>query len=141
MQQSKKIFNVFNTLTLKQIFWKSKTICKKLEKYFLVKRAKIEKVIFWYKTAPSVCNKCNEECKMDLSQRIEFCLVTTFFFFRKFCLSLRTSYNKSWFNVPTAQMSIFILFISSEVLSELVFFPVFFLKTLLNRETNLCCYH
>ena len=48
-----------------------------------------------------------------------------FFFFRKFCLSLRTSYNKSWFNVPTAQMSIFILFISSEVLSELVFFPVF----------------
>ena len=33
--ESVKILNVFNTLTLKQIFWKTKTIFKKLEYVFL----------------------------------------------------------------------------------------------------------
>ena len=37
-----KILNVSNTLTLKQIFWRTKTLFKNLEKYFLVKTTNIE---------------------------------------------------------------------------------------------------
>ena len=36
MWQSEEIFNVSNTLTLKQIFWKAKTFFKKLEYRFLI---------------------------------------------------------------------------------------------------------
>ena len=46
--------------------------------------------------------------------------VTTLFFW-KFCFSLRTSYKYSWFNVPTAQMSIFVLFVSAGVLYDSAF--------------------
>ena len=53
MWQSLQILNDFNTLTLKQIFWKSKTIFKKLEHHFLVESTKIENVIFVYKTTLS----------------------------------------------------------------------------------------
>ena len=53
---SVKIFNIFTTLTLKQIFQKSKTFLKKLEYRFLVERTKIEKVSFPYKTAISEAN-------------------------------------------------------------------------------------
>ena len=53
MWQSKEILNDFNTLTLKQIFWKTKTFFKKLENYFLVESIKIENASFPYKTAIS----------------------------------------------------------------------------------------
>ena len=43
--------NVFNTLTLKQIFWKTKSFFKKLEYLFLVERIKIKNASFPYKTA------------------------------------------------------------------------------------------
>ena len=42
MWQSVKVSSVFNTLTLKQIFWKTKTFLKKLEYSFLVETTKIE---------------------------------------------------------------------------------------------------
>ena len=48
-----KILNIFNTLTLKQIFEKKKTFFKKLEYRFLVERTKIKKASFLYKTAIS----------------------------------------------------------------------------------------
>ena len=48
--------SVFNTLTLKQIFWKKKTFFKKLEYLFLVKSSKIENASFLYKTAISEAN-------------------------------------------------------------------------------------
>ena len=51
-----KLKNVFNTLTLKQIFWKTKTILKKLEYRFLVESTKIENASFPYKTAMSEAN-------------------------------------------------------------------------------------
>ena len=54
--QSREILSVFNTLTLKQIFWKTKTFFKKLEKSFLVESNKIENVTFPYKTALSEDN-------------------------------------------------------------------------------------
>ena len=53
MWQSVKILNVFNTLTLKQIFWKTKTFFEKLEYRFLVEGSKIENSLFSYKTAIS----------------------------------------------------------------------------------------
>ena len=53
--QSAKILNVFNTLTLKHIFWKTKTF-QKLEYRFLVESAKIENASFSYKTALSEAN-------------------------------------------------------------------------------------
>ena len=43
-----EILNVFNTLPLKQVFWKTKTLFKKLEHYFLVENTKIGNVSFPY---------------------------------------------------------------------------------------------
>ena len=45
-----EVSNVFNTLTLKQIFWKTKTFLKKLEYCFLAKITKIENASFLFKT-------------------------------------------------------------------------------------------
>ena len=42
MWQSVKVSNVFNTLTLKQIFWKTKTFFKKLEYCFLIEAIKMD---------------------------------------------------------------------------------------------------
>ena len=51
MQNSLEILNVFNTLNLKQIFWKTQILFKKLEYHFLVESAKIENLTFPYKPA------------------------------------------------------------------------------------------
>ena len=56
MWQSAKVLNVFNTLTLIQIFWKTKTFFKKLEYCFLVESTKIENASFPYKTTISEVN-------------------------------------------------------------------------------------
>ena len=56
MLQSVEILNIFNTLTLKQIFWKTKIFFKKLEYRVLVQNTKIEKASFPFKTAMSEAN-------------------------------------------------------------------------------------
>ena len=56
MWQSVEILNVFNTLTLIQIFWKTRTFVKKLENYFLVETTKIENTSFPLRTALSETN-------------------------------------------------------------------------------------
>ena len=56
MRQSVEILKVFNTVILKQIFWKTKTFLKKLEFRFLVESTKIENALFPYKTAISEAN-------------------------------------------------------------------------------------
>ena len=43
MRRSGEVLNVFNGLSLKQIFWKMKTFLKKLEYRFLVESTKIGK--------------------------------------------------------------------------------------------------
>ena len=48
--------NVFNALTLKQIFWKTKTFFTKLKYRFLAESTKIENALFPYKTAISKAN-------------------------------------------------------------------------------------
>ena len=52
-RQSVKVSNVFNTLTLKQVLWKTKTFLKKLEYRFLVETSKIENASFPLKTVLS----------------------------------------------------------------------------------------
>ena len=57
LNTGKRIFlEVSNTLTLKQIFWKTKTFFKKLEYYFLHESTKIENASFPYKTVMSEAN-------------------------------------------------------------------------------------
>ena len=51
MRQSLEISNVFNAVTLKHIFWETKTFFKNLEYCFLVESTKIENASFLYKTA------------------------------------------------------------------------------------------
>ena len=56
MWQSLEILKISDTLTLKQIFWKTKTFFKKLEFHFLVETSKIENTSFPVKTALSETN-------------------------------------------------------------------------------------
>ena len=56
MWQSVEILNVFNNLTLKQIFWKKKTFFKKLEHRFLVESTTTENASLPYITAISEVN-------------------------------------------------------------------------------------
>ena len=56
MWQALWILNVFNIVTLKQIFWKTQTLFKKLEYRFLVEATMIENATFPYKTALSEAN-------------------------------------------------------------------------------------
>ena len=53
MWQPVKVLNLFDTLTVIQIFWKTKTIFKKLEQRFLVETTKVENTSFPFKTALS----------------------------------------------------------------------------------------
>ena len=50
MLQSKDISNVFNTLTLEQVVWKTKTFIKKLGYHFSVESTAIENATFPFKT-------------------------------------------------------------------------------------------
>ena len=56
MWQSLKISNVFNTLTLKQVFLKTKAFLKLREYRFLVESTMNESAAFPYKTALSKAN-------------------------------------------------------------------------------------
>ena len=95
MWQSVKVSNVFNTLTLKQIFWKTKTFFKKLEYRFLVESTKIENASFPYKTAISEANvKTNRMVTTKWTYHKERSFASNCFIFWKFCFSLRTSYKE-----------------------------------------------
>ena len=112
MWKSVEILNVFNTATLKQIFWKTKNFFKKMEYRFLVKSTKIENTPFLYKTAK------------------ERSFVNNYFFFWKFCFSLRNSYSYKaliWCsNDPNAYIS---TFCKRWSFSWLCFFPVSILSS------------
>ena len=90
---SVKILNVFNTLSLQQIFWKTKTFIKKLKYCFLVECTKIENAPFPYKTAISKPNvKTNRVVGTKWTYHREWSFASTYLFYWKFCFSLRTSY-------------------------------------------------
>ena len=56
MRRSVKVLNDFNTLTLKEIFWKTETFFKTLEYRFLVEATEIENTSLPFKTALSEAN-------------------------------------------------------------------------------------
>ena len=113
-----EISNHFNTLTLKQIFWKTKTLFKKLEYLFLVESTKIDNATFPYKTALSEANvKTNRMGSIKWTYHKERRFASNSFIFWKFCFSLRTSYKElNWCtSYPIVQ---FIIFERVEVLFE-----------------------
>ena len=90
-----KVSNVFNTLALKQILWKTKTFFKKLEYHFLVETTKIENTSFPFKTALSEANvKTNRMATTKWTYHKEWSFASNYFIFWKFCFSLRTSYKE-----------------------------------------------
>ena len=91
--QPVEILNDFNTLTLKQIFWKTKTFFKKLEYRYLVDSTKIENASFSHKTVVSEAKvKANRMVSTKWTYRKERSFASDCFFFWKFCSSLITSY-------------------------------------------------
>ena len=112
-----------NTLPLKRIFWKTKTFFKKLEYGFFVESTKIENASFSFRTAMSEANvKTNRMVSTKWTYHKERSFASSyFFFFFKFCLSLGARSKeliRSWYDVPTTQMFIFILFVSAGVWFE-----------------------
>ena len=92
MWQSVKVLNVFNTLTLIQIFWKTKAFFKNLEYRFLVETTKIENTLFPFKTALSEANvKINRMAITKWTYLKVGVLPVTTLFFWKICSSFRTS--------------------------------------------------
>ena len=87
-----KVSNGFNTLTLKQIFWKTKIFIKKLEYRFLVETTNIENTSFPFKTALSETNVRQIEWQL---QNVPITkggvLPVTTLFFCKIFSSFRTS--------------------------------------------------
>ena len=119
-------FGVFDTQTLKQIFWKKKTFFKKPDYRFLTESTKIENATFPLKTGLSEANfKTNRmgSTKWTYYHK-EWSFASNsfilFFFLEKFCFSLRTSY-KELVRCTNSQISIFILLVSPGVLLGGVF--------------------
>ena len=108
MRQSLKILNDFNTLTLKQIFWK--TFLKKLEYRFLVESTGMEKASFPYKTAISEAMLRQVEWWVQNGPITKNgVLPVTTLFFWKFLFHSRNSYKELiWCtNDPNAHISTF----------------------------------
>ena len=82
MWQSPKILNVLNTLTLKQILWKTKTFLKKLGHRFLVESTEIENGSFPYKTVLSEANvKTNKMVTTKWTYQKERSFASNYFIF------------------------------------------------------------
>ena len=91
MRQSVEILNVFNTLTLKQIFWKTKTFFKRLEYSFLVETTKIENASLPYKTAISEANvKTNRMVSTKWTYHKERSFVSSYFIFLKMLFQFKS---------------------------------------------------
>ena len=103
--------NVFNTLTLKQIFWEKKSFFKKLEYYVLVESTKTVNASFPYKTkAISEANvKANRMVSTKWAYHKEWSFSRSYFIFFIICFSLRTSYKESiwWTNDPNVHIHTF----------------------------------
>ena len=118
--------NVFNTLTSKQIFWKTKIFYKKLEYYFLFESTKTENTSIPYKTAILETN-----VKTTRERLKNGVLPITTLIFWKFCFSLRPSYKElfCWRNDPNVHIH---TFISTGILFEVDFILWVSLSELIN---------
>ena len=85
-------FNVFTTLSLILVFWKTKTFFKNLEYHFLVQTTKIECAIFPYMTAPSKANvKTNRMGSIKWTYYKGWSFASNCFIFLKILFQSRTS--------------------------------------------------
>ena len=93
MRQSVKVLNAFNTFTLIQIFWKTKTFFKKLEYRLLVEITKIENTSFSFKTSQSEAKcKTNRRATTKCTYHKEWSFASNYFiFFGKFVSVLQPS--------------------------------------------------
>ena len=110
MWQSAKVSNVFNTLTLKQIFWRTKTFFKKLEYRFLVEATKITITPFPFKTSLSEANvKTNRIAIIKSTYHKEWSFASNYLiFFGKFVPVLEPLEELIWCtNDPNVNISIF----------------------------------
>ena len=92
MWQSLELLDIFNILTLKQIFWKTQILFKS----FLVESTKSENAIYLYKLALSKANLETNRMritKWTYNNKKKVLPVATWFS-GKFCFSLRTSYKE-----------------------------------------------
>ena len=136
MWQLVEILNVLNTLTLKQVFWKTKTFIKKLEKGFLVECTKIEYVSFPYKTALSEANvKTNRVLSTKWTYHKERSFASNYFILLKILFRFK-NIIKSWFDVPTTQIPIFVIFVSVEVLFDGAFYLWVTLKLFIRQSSE-----
>ena len=82
-----KVSKFFNTLTVKQIFWKIKTFFNKQEYGFLIETTKIENTSFPFKTAMSEANvKTKRMGTTKWTYHKEWSFTSNYsIFFEKFC--------------------------------------------------------
>ena len=84
MWQSQDIWNIFNTLTLKQVFRKTQTFFTKLKDHFLIESTKIENATFPQKTALSEANvKTNRMGSTKWTYHKEPSFASNYFIFSK----------------------------------------------------------
>ena len=107
-----EILNVFNTWTLQQIFWETKTFFKKLEYRFSVESTEIENASFPYKTVISEANvKTSRMLSTKWAYHKERSFASNFSFLRFFFFFfiLRTSWKELIWrtNDPNAHISAF----------------------------------
>ena len=114
MWQPLEILNVFITLFLKLIFWKTKIFSKKLEHRFLLQSTKIESAIFPRKT--TLPEKANRMGSTKCTYHIGWSSASNYLF--ENFVSEYEPLLKRWLDVPTTQISKFILFVSTGVLFE-----------------------
>ena len=94
-----------------------KTFFKKLEYRFLVERTKIKKASFPYKTAIS---EANVKTNRMVTTKWAYHRKTVFYqlYFLKALRQFKNHLMNNWFNVPTAQTLIFVLFLRAGVLFD-----------------------
>ena len=128
-----KNFERFQYLNFETSVLKIKNPFQKAGVMFLVKSAKIENLILWYKAAPSDTNvQTNGMGSANWTYHREWSFAQSLLFW-KLCFSLTTSNKRVdlMYQQPKFTYSYCSLFHLS------VFFPV----SILNWETNICCYH
>ena len=116
MWQSVEILNNFNTLTLKQIFWKTKTFFKKLWDRFLVENTKIENASVPYKTVISEANiMTNRMVSTKWTYHKERSFASNYFIFLKVLFQLKNLFQRVDLMY---QMPRFLFFVSAGVLFD-----------------------
>ena len=110
-------FERFQYFNLETNFRKTKHFFKKLEHRFLVQSTKIENASFPYKTAISVAN-VKKNRMVNKKETYKWIFASKYPIFFENFVSAEKPLKKSWFDISTTQMSIFILFVSAGVLFE-----------------------